>query len=111
MGISVLSFALLMYVMIMAVGSATIVVQPSWSGTVGSCIYLFKGRVPTPTCLGLKGLIIGWLAHVCHDMCLYGYMDAVVTVMNSNCIHMRTEDLNIYMYKRGRIYKEPPGEI
>jgi hypothetical protein len=32
-------------------------------------------------------------------------------VMNSTCIHMRAKRLNIYMYRRGRIYKEPPGEI
>jgi hypothetical protein len=32
-------------------------------------------------------------------------------VMYNTCIHMKVEDPNIYMYKRGRIYKEPPGEI
>jgi hypothetical protein len=37
--------------------------------------------------------------------------DSVYHVMNSTCIHMRTEDLNIYMYRRERIYKEPPREI
>jgi hypothetical protein len=32
-------------------------------------------------------------------------------VMNSACIHLRAKGPNIYMYRRGRIYKEPPGEI
>jgi hypothetical protein len=32
-------------------------------------------------------------------------------VMNSTCIHLRVKGPNIYMYRRGRIYKEPPGEI
>jgi hypothetical protein len=27
--------------------------------------------------------------------------------MNSTCIHLRVSDSYIYMYKRGRIYKEP----
>jgi hypothetical protein len=31
--------------------------------------------------------------------------------MNSTCIHLRANDSHIYMYRRGRIYKEPPGEI
>jgi hypothetical protein len=35
----------------------------------------------------------------------------VVTVMNSTCIHLRVKGPNIYMYRRGRIYKEPPREI
>jgi hypothetical protein len=35
----------------------------------------------------------------------------VKSVMNSTYIHLRVRDLNIYMYRRGRIYKEPPGEI
>jgi hypothetical protein len=32
-------------------------------------------------------------------------------VMNNTCIHLRVKVLNIYMYKRGRIYKEPYEEI
>jgi hypothetical protein len=32
-------------------------------------------------------------------------------VMNSTCIHLRAKGPNIYMYRRRRIYKEPPGEI
>jgi hypothetical protein len=32
-------------------------------------------------------------------------------VMNSTCIHMRTEGPNTFMYRREEIYKEPPGEI
>jgi hypothetical protein len=32
---------------------------------------------------------------------------SVYHVKNSTCIQLRTKDLNIYMYKRGRIYKEP----
>jgi hypothetical protein len=28
-------------------------------------------------------------------------------VMNSTCIHLRVRRLYIYMYRRGRIYKEP----
>jgi hypothetical protein len=32
-------------------------------------------------------------------------------IMNSTCIHLRAKVLNIYMYRSGRIYKEPPGEI
>jgi hypothetical protein len=32
----------------------------------------------------------------------------VVCVMNITCIYLRAKDLNIYMYRRGRIYKEPP---
>jgi hypothetical protein len=35
----------------------------------------------------------------------------VYHVMNSSCIHLRAEGSNIYMYRRGRIYKEPPGEV
>jgi hypothetical protein len=35
----------------------------------------------------------------------------VTAVMNNTCIHLRGKGLNIYMYRRGRIYKEPPGEI
>jgi hypothetical protein len=31
--------------------------------------------------------------------------------MNNTCIHLRAKGLNIYMYRRGRIYKEPSGEI
>jgi hypothetical protein len=36
---------------------------------------------------------------------------SVYHVMNSTCIDMRALGLNIYMYKRGKIYEEPPGEI
>jgi hypothetical protein len=36
---------------------------------------------------------------------------ALYHVMNSTCIHLRVRDSYIYMYRRGRIYKEPPGEI
>jgi hypothetical protein len=36
---------------------------------------------------------------------------SVYHVMNSTCIHLRGRGPNIYMYKRGRIYKEPLGEI
>jgi hypothetical protein len=36
---------------------------------------------------------------------------SVYHVMNSTCIHLRVKGLNIYMYRRGRIYKEPPEEI
>jgi hypothetical protein len=32
-------------------------------------------------------------------------------VMNSTCIHLRAKGPNIYMYRRERTYKEPPGEI
>jgi hypothetical protein len=32
-------------------------------------------------------------------------------VMNSTYIHLRASGSYIYMYRRGRIYKEPPGEI
>jgi hypothetical protein len=32
-------------------------------------------------------------------------------VRNSTFIHLRAKGPNIYMYKRGRIYKDPPGEI
>jgi hypothetical protein len=28
-------------------------------------------------------------------------------VMNRTCIHLRANDPNIYMYRRGRIYKKP----
>jgi hypothetical protein len=35
----------------------------------------------------------------------------VSSVMNSTCIHLRVKGPNIYMYRRGRKYKEPPGEI
>jgi hypothetical protein len=31
--------------------------------------------------------------------------------MNSTCIHLRVKDANIYMYNRGRIYKESTGKI
>jgi hypothetical protein len=36
---------------------------------------------------------------------------SVYHVRNSTCILLRAKGLNIYMYKRGRIYKEPPREI
>jgi hypothetical protein len=29
-------------------------------------------------------------------------------IMNSTCIYLRAKGPNIYMYKRGRIYKEQP---
>jgi hypothetical protein len=32
----------------------------------------------------------------------------VYHVMNNTYIHLRAKDSNIYMYRRGRIYKEPP---
>jgi hypothetical protein len=32
---------------------------------------------------------------------------SVYHVMTSTCIHLRVKDLNIYMYRRERIYKEP----
>jgi hypothetical protein len=32
-------------------------------------------------------------------------------IMNNTCIHLRASGSYIYMYRRGRIYKEPPGEI
>jgi hypothetical protein len=35
----------------------------------------------------------------------------LIIVMNSTCIYLRAKDLNIYMYTRERIYKEPPEEI
>jgi hypothetical protein len=37
--------------------------------------------------------------------------DSVYHIMDSTCIHMRIKDLNIYMYRRERIYKEPTREI
>jgi hypothetical protein len=33
--------------------------------------------------------------------------DSVYHVINITYIHMRDNDPNIYMYKRGKIYKEP----
>jgi hypothetical protein len=33
--------------------------------------------------------------------------DSVYYVLNSTCIYMRAEGLNIYIYRRERIYKEP----
>jgi hypothetical protein len=35
----------------------------------------------------------------------------VYHVRNSPCIHLRTEDPNIYMYMKEKIYNEPPEEI
>jgi hypothetical protein len=32
-------------------------------------------------------------------------------VMNNTCIHLRARGSNIYMYRRGTIYKESTGEI
>jgi nitrogen fixation/metabolism regulation signal transduction histidine kinase len=32
---------------------------------------------------------------------------SIYHVMNSTCIHLRAKDSNLYMYRRGRIYKEP----
>jgi hypothetical protein len=32
-------------------------------------------------------------------------------VMNNTYIHLRDRGSYIYMYRRERIYKEPPGEI
>jgi hypothetical protein len=41
--------------------------------------------------------------------------DMIITgddhVVNSTCIHLRARGSYIYMYRRGRIYKDPPGEI
>jgi hypothetical protein len=40
------------------------------------------------------------------------FLTSVVTgVMNSTCIHLRTGGPNIYMYMKGKIYKEPPEGI
>jgi hypothetical protein len=36
---------------------------------------------------------------------------SVYHVMNNTYIHLRTKGSHIYMYRRGRIYKEPPEEI
>jgi hypothetical protein len=36
---------------------------------------------------------------------------SVYHVMNSTCIHLKDKCPNIYMYRRGRICKESPGEI
>jgi hypothetical protein len=36
---------------------------------------------------------------------------SIYHVMNSTCIHLKAKDLNIYMYRRRRIYKEPLREI
>jgi hypothetical protein len=33
--------------------------------------------------------------------------DSVYHVMNVTCIHLRAKGSHIYMYRRGRIYKEP----
>jgi hypothetical protein len=35
----------------------------------------------------------------------------VYYAMNNTCIHLRVEGSDIYMYRRGRIYKEPHREI
>jgi hypothetical protein len=35
----------------------------------------------------------------------------VWSITNSTCIHLRVRGSYIYMYRRGTIYKEPPGEI
>jgi hypothetical protein len=32
---------------------------------------------------------------------------SVYHIMNSTCIHLREKGQNIYMYRMGRIYKEP----
>jgi hypothetical protein len=37
--------------------------------------------------------------------------NVVYHVMNRTCIHLRAKGPNIYMYRRERIYKKPPGEI
>jgi hypothetical protein len=37
--------------------------------------------------------------------------EQVASVMNSTCIHLRAKSSYIYMYRRGRIYKDPTGEI
>jgi hypothetical protein len=36
---------------------------------------------------------------------------SVYHVRNNACIHLRAKGQNIYMYRRRRIYKEPPREI
>jgi hypothetical protein len=36
---------------------------------------------------------------------------ALQSVINSTCIHLRAKSPNIYMYRKGRIYKEPPREM
>jgi hypothetical protein len=39
-------------------------------------------------------------------------LDSLVEgVMNNTCIYLRDKGPNIYMYMRGRIYKESPGGI
>jgi hypothetical protein len=36
---------------------------------------------------------------------------SVYHVLNDTYIHLRAKGPNIYMYRRGRIYKDPHGEI
>jgi hypothetical protein len=60
--------------------------------------------------LSLKGdLVSAKICNFCKIVSSSIYI--MIYVMNNTCIHIRAEDPNIYMYKRGRIYKEPPGEI
>jgi hypothetical protein len=49
-----------------------------------------------------------WRARKTNQTLKFG---SVYHVMNNTCIHLRVRGLNIYMCRRGRIYKEPPEEI
>jgi hypothetical protein len=46
--------------------------------------------------------------HGREESLIFGF---IYHVMNSTCIHLRTRGLNIYMYMKEKIYKEPYEEI
>jgi hypothetical protein len=71
-----------------------------------------KAKPPIcPNDLGLKRALTGGLIVVGSYVPKTTKQVRVVIVMNITCIHTRAEGPNIYMHKRGRIYKEPFGEI
>jgi hypothetical protein len=51
------------------------------------------------------------VSHAVHRGEKNPYILALYHVINSTCIHLRDMGSYIYMYRRDRIYKEPPGEI
>jgi hypothetical protein len=50
-----------------------------------------------------------WRIFFMHMTCLF-LGSAVAFVRDSTCVHMRALGPNIYMYRRGEIYKETPGQ-
>jgi hypothetical protein len=61
-----------------------------------------KGTAPSEKKIGNRGVVARGGEKNLTLVCGFVYH-----VMNSTCIHLRAEGSNIYLYRRGRIYKEP----